>query len=283
MARSRTNGTKLTDANAHTVMDTFTGSISKNLWGTADEIPDFADLGRTDQLFDFDRFEAAAAAGGGQVYAKIADFVAAMKAANLAGKKLEGITVIKVDPAVEGGSSKIEQGDLAAGINITGTLLFRFKDGTDPTYKVTIVTPLNINAADLRGFVATDVRTFRSGYPGTYSNPAKKPSAVNIAPAYENFKDSDGLPACMLDNGTIDVRAAANVCGVVYGSSSIEIENQANELQYFNGMIIGGGVCLDGSTGAPQAVRYDPNTIKHLATMGGKVQGLRRTGHTVVD
>src|SRR5262249_19180763 len=35
------NSTKLTNANVHSVMDNFTGSVTKNVWGTPDEVPDF--------------------------------------------------------------------------------------------------------------------------------------------------------------------------------------------------------------------------------------------------
>src|SRR5262249_52409730 len=105
---------KIDDSNAAAEIGTFEGRIDKNLAGTQEEIPDFTNLGGPDQLFDFARFEAAAAAGAGQVYTRIDDFVAAMKAANLAGQKLEGITVLKINPATEGGGPSIDERDLPA-------------------------------------------------------------------------------------------------------------------------------------------------------------------------
>ncbi|MFQ5844014.1 MAG: hypothetical protein ACE5JG_03410, partial [Planctomycetota bacterium] len=73
---------------------TFAGSITDALAGTPEEIPDYTAIGSMDQLFDFNRFIAAARAGAGREFTSIAGFVAAMNAANAAGPPLEGITVL---------------------------------------------------------------------------------------------------------------------------------------------------------------------------------------------
>ncbi len=51
----------LTDANASTYLAGFGGSVTQDLQGTEDEIPDFTTIGSDQQLFDFDRYMAAAA------------------------------------------------------------------------------------------------------------------------------------------------------------------------------------------------------------------------------
>lgn len=279
----RYENTSLTDQNASANFTVFHGKIEKNLRLTADPIPDFTSLGGPDQLFDFAQFEAAANAGAGQVYTTLAAFRTAMNAANAQGKTLEGITVLKIDPAVEGNGPKLTTSNLAGGINITGTLVFRFKSGTAADYKVFIETPLNINKANLTGWNKSVESTYTSGYPGTYTNPAKKPSAVNIAPTYKNFAPDADLPALMFNNGIVDIHDAANICGVIYGPSFIEIEmKDSNKVQYINGSIFGGGgIYFQGKSGSTQAIRYDPNTVDKLTTMQNKAQVLTRIGYSV--
>ena len=64
--------------------------------------------------------------------------------------------------------------------NFTGTLIVRFVDGTDPLHKIQIHGECNINAADLSGVDPTDETTFTTGFPGTYLDASKKPSAVEM-------------------------------------------------------------------------------------------------------
>ena len=278
----------LTTANASTYIGGWEGDVEQGLAGTSNEIPDFTSLGGTDQLFDFDRFKAAAAAGSGQIYNTLADFAAACNAANAAGTPLEGITVINIDSAAEGSNPKLVASGTGIpvpdGINCKGTLVFSFSNGTSSSYKVFLKIPLKINAADLSSWDPAVESTYTTGYPPVYSVPLKAPSAAVITPTYENFKADDGLPALMFDNGVVDIHGDTNVCGVVYGPSFIEIENKSGLTQYFNGSIIGGGgIYLEGhSSSGVQAFRFDPVALKNLQTFENKGKGLVRIGFSVV-
>ncbi len=209
-----------------------------------------------------------------------------MNAANAAGQPLEGITVLSLDPAVEGNSPKIVKEPsaksgkhfLPGGINIRGTLLFNFAPGTNPDYKVFLITDVNINPADLSGLVLADPSTYTSGYDLPWNDDTKKPSAVDISGAgFSNFTASDDLPALMFNTGVVDQHGASNICGLIYGPSFIEIENKEGQLQYFNGAILGGaGIFIEGDKSSGNTViKFDPTTIDLLATQGGKGQGLR--------
>jgi hypothetical protein len=273
----------MTTANAPSFLRAHRGEVQASLLGTDDEIPDYTSLGGPNQLFDFDRFEAAAGAGAGAVHNSIAAFEAAMDAANAAGEPLEGIHVLKIDPAVEGGSPKI---DIAGGIRMTGTLVFRFAPGTDPLYKVVCDLPMSINAADLTGVTFNDEGTWTTGYPGVYVDPTKRPDQVNISPAFTNFTADSDYPALMFDNGVVDIHGPANICGVIYGPSFVEIENKHNQLQFVHGAVFGGGGVFfeaNGTAGALQAIRFDPLTIDRLETKDQKGQVLTRTGFSVVQ
>ncbi len=276
---------RMTTGDANSYIN-FAGSITTGLAGTPEEIPDYTAIGSQDQLFDFNRFIATARAGAGREFTSIADFVAAMNAANAAGQPLEGITVLSLDPAVEGSSPKIVKAPsgksgkhfLPGGINIRGTLLFNFAPGTDPNYKVFLITDVNINPADLSGLVFSDPSTFTSGYSLPWNDDTKKPSAVDISGAgFANFTANDDLPALMFNTGVVDQHGASNICGLVYGPSFIEIENKDGQLQYFNGAILGGGgIFIEGNdTAGNTVINFDPTTIDLLATQGGKGQGLR--------
>jgi hypothetical protein len=270
--------------NAEDYLAAYGGTIRQDLAGSNEEIPDFTSLGGNDQLFDFDRYGAAAAAGAGQVFTSLADFKTGMQLANSMGESLEGITVLEIDPTTES-KPKIEVKDLPSGINISGTLMFKFADGTDPEYKVFILADLNVNAADLTDFDPADEDNYPSGYPATYTDPHKIPAAVDIGPTYENFLEDDDMPAIMFNNGVVDIHGAANVSGVVYGPSFIEIENKKANLQFFNGAIYGGGgVYIEGSKKAPgiQAIRFDSGTVDNLALQEGKGGALARIGFAIL-
>jgi hypothetical protein len=271
----------LNETNVGTYLLASSGKIEANLGGTPDEVPDFTSLGGTDQLFDFDRFEAAAAAGAGAVHSTLANFVAAMNLANSMGQPLEGIHVVRIDPAVAGGSPKP---NIPGGINVTGTLVFRFVDGTDPSYKVVLEMPVRVNAADLTSVNFANQGTYTTGYPGTYADPSKKPDQVDITPAFQNFTATSDYPAVMFNNGIVDFHGPVNVSGVVYGPSFIEIENKAGNVQFVNGAVIGGGgIYLEGHDSAGvTAIRYDYNTIDQLETMGNKGQTLIRQSFAIV-
>ncbi len=276
--------TTLTDSNVDSLLDAHDGELLKDLVGTEDELPDFTDPGGDDQLFDFERYRAAAAAGAGQIFTSLNDFQTAMENANSVGDKLEGITVVEIDPAVEGASPRITSAELSA-INITGTLVFIFADGTSPSYELDIETTLNINAADLSGWNRNNESTYTTGYPGSYDDPMKKPSARDITPAFKNFTTTDDYLALMMNNGVLDIDDRTNICGAIYTPSYLEIDgfNSSSCIQYFNGAIYtGGGICVQGQQNGVQAFRYDPNCVNRLQTKNGKGESLTRTGYAIL-
>ncbi|MFQ5505303.1 MAG: hypothetical protein ACE5F1_10950, partial [Planctomycetota bacterium] len=217
----------LTAANAGSYLGSFSGGIQQGLGGTPEQIPDFTALGGADQLFDFDRFQAAANAGAGTVFTSIASFASAMNTANGLGEPLEGIIVLDLDSGAEGSKPKIiptvpsKPGEVqvAGGINIRGTLLFRFNSGTASDYKVFITTALNLNAGDISGLNPADESTYATAYPPNFVDTSKAPWNVDITPGFENFDASSDLPALMFNTGIVDIHGSANVCGVVYGPS----------------------------------------------------------------
>ncbi|MFQ5504899.1 MAG: hypothetical protein ACE5F1_08910, partial [Planctomycetota bacterium] len=267
----------LTETNAPANMLAHSGTFEYDLAGTADEIPNFTALGGPDQLFDFLRFEAAARLTG-TLYTSLTAFVADMNAANSAGVPLQGIIVVKVDPALEGIDPEILPNGargpgihlVPRGINIQGTLAYMFANGTDPMYKIIVDIAVNINAADLRNLDLLDETTFTSGFPGRITDPSKMPWLVDITPAFENFTQPEDLPALMFDNSVVDLHGPTNICGVIYGPSFIEIENKnPSQLQYVNGAIFAGsGVYLEanGSPNSQQAFRFDTNVMDTIKT-----------------
>jgi hypothetical protein len=266
-------GVELTTENANDHI-LFAGGIVTDLAGTEDQLPDYTSIGSSNQLFDFDRFVAAARAGAGREFTSVPAFIAAMRAANDAGDPLEGITVLSIDDSV----NSIENGDLTRGINILGTLVVRFATGTDPMFKLFIRCECNINAADTSGLVPSDVSTYKTGYDVPWSNEGLRPHNVDISGAgFENFRESDDYPALMFNTGIVDLHDAANISGLIYGPSFIEIENKGARLQFFNGGVFGGGgVYFEGNgTSGVTVVSFDPNTIDQLATQDAKGQGLR--------
>jgi hypothetical protein len=270
----------ITEANALTYLAAWGGSMTTKLAGTDEEIPDFTTLGSAQQLFDFDRFEAAALAGAGAVYANVLAFEQAMAPANALGKPLEGITVIHIDLA-----DSANNPDFSVTVNITGTLIVRFADGTNPLDKVQMLSDCNINKADLSSVVPTNVTTYTSGFPGAYLDSSKRPSAVDISPTYPNFTSSEDVPAMMYNNAILDIHGNANICGVVYAASFLELENKISGIHYLNGAIFsGGGMFIDGGDilGSKTMIRFDPNTVDRLQTLGsGGKASLVRKGYAV--
>ena len=148
--------------------------------------------------------------------------------------------------------------------------MFHFTNAPDRFYKIFIETPLHVNAAPLGpGFDPADAATFATGYPPVITA-AKDPRNVDLTAAgFANFGPEDDLPALMFDNGTVDIHHEANVCGVVYGPSFIEIENKHGQRMFFNGVVIGGGgIFLQGSNaaGGPQVFVFDSGAVDSLAT-----------------
>lgn len=241
--------------------------LSMTNYGTANQIPDYTADGSVDQLFDFGRFKAVAKASG-NYFTNVAAFVAAGKT-----NTLEGVIYVEVSKTEM--STDMSATIMPSGINIRGTLVVGFATNVVATDKWQNTAALNINAANLSGLNPTNPATFTTGYPPTYTNPAKNPANVDITSyGYANFTASDDLPAVMYNVGIFDVHGPVNVCGVVYSPSFFEIENKiAGQLQYFKGsMISGGGVYIQNDkVGANRSiVSYDPNALDKLATSGTK-------------
>lgn len=245
-------------------------AISMNNRNTAYEIPDYTADGATDQLFDFDRFIAAAKASGNH-FTNLTSFVNVMKT----GVTLEGIVAVDI---AKSGLPSLSDSTLPFGINIRGTLVFNFSSEYRPSDKVINSAAMNINAANLAGLVPGNPATYTSGYPPVYSNPAKNPVNIDLASrGFANFTPYDDLPALMYNVGILDIHGPANICGVVYSPSFMEIENkQDGQIQYFKGTLIGGGgILLENNKRATTIVSYDPNALDLLATSGGKGKSLK--------
>lgn len=278
---------QLDETNVASYLKGQSGQLVQGLGGTADEIPKFTALGGPDQLFDFDRY-AAAAALTGTTFNSLAAFTAAMNAKNALGEKLEGIIYLNIDPALEGAGPVIDASvgtlTIPGGINISGTLVFRFAVGTPPSYKVQLDVALNINAADLTGLNLADETTFSSGFPGILS--ANQPWLVDISPTYQNFSATEDLPAFMVDTSIVDIHGPCNISGIVYSPAFIEIENKfPNQLQYINGSVFGGsGVYIEGATTptSQTAIRFDHSVMDTLETKDDRGVVLTRTGYAIV-
>ena len=246
-----------------------TNSVSQTLYGTSSEIPDYTDESSADQLFDFNRFIAAAKLSG-NYYSNLTSFIAAGKASTL-----EGIVVVNIVKGATGQPTSLDATDFPSGINVRGTLVFYFS-GYAASDKLVNTAAININAGNLSGLVATNPATYTTGYPPTFSNSAKNPFTLDIKstyPQFDNFSPGDDLPALMYNIGILDIHGSANICGVVYSPSFMEIENKGSgTTQYFNGSLItGGGVIIDnGNSGSKSVVNYDPNALDRLATSGSK-------------
>jgi hypothetical protein len=113
------------------------------------------------------------------------------------------------------------------------------------------------------------VVTYPTGYPPVYADTNKSPYSVTPA-GWPRFDPSDDLPALMYNNAILDMHGDVNICGVVYSSSFMEIENkQSGQTQYFNGALIGGGgIYVENGQHATSIVRYDQNALDRLATSG---------------
>ena len=245
-------------------------AIAMTNQNTAAQIPDYTNPGSPDQLFDFNRFIAAAKASG-NYFSNLTAFVNVMKT----GVVLEGVVAVDI---AKSGLPSLSPSTLPFGINIRGTLVFNFSSGYSPSDKVANTAAMNINPANLSGLIAGNAATYASGYPPVYSNPAKNPANVNIAPqGFANFSPYDDLPALMYNVGILDMHGPVNISGVVYSPSFMEIENkQDGQIQYFKGSLIGGsGILFENNKSAKSIVSYDPNCLSLLATSGTKGKSLK--------
>jgi hypothetical protein len=76
----------------------------------------------------------------------------------------------------------------------------------------------------------------------------------------------------MYNIGILDIHGNANISGVLYTPSFVEIENKKDgQTQYFNGSIIGGGgIYIQNNQKATSIVTYNPATLDYLATSSNK-------------
>ena len=241
-------------------------SMSKSLYGTSSQIPDYTNPGSSNQLFDFNRFIAAADVMGTH-YTNATTF---MNIAKL-GTIMEGIIVVDVPKS--GTQPVLDDSKLPYGINVRGTLIFNFTGNWAPLDKIVNTATMNINPANLSGLVASNPSTYTTGYPPTYTNASRNPINVDItAKGFNNFTVDDDLPALMYNNAILDIHGDANICGAVYSSSFMEIENKnAGQVQYFRGALIGGGgIYVENGQTATSIVSYDAKAISNLATSGNR-------------
>lgn len=258
-------------------------SISMTNYSTANQVPDYTLAGAADQLFDFNRFIAVAdlTPNGPSVsknnhFTNIADFIKVISNAPNSTTFLEGVIVVNVKQADFNTYSQGLTPTLLKShpINIHGTLVFNFAADVVATDYFMNSATVNINPASLAGLNATNPATFTTGYPPVYVDPLKSPTNIDITTkAFQNFTGDDDLPALMYNNGIFDIHGAANICGVIYTPSFIEIENlTAGNLQYFRGTLIcGGGALIDNHWAkATSIVSYDAGALDLLATSSNK-------------
>jgi hypothetical protein len=247
-------------------------AISMQDYGTADEIPDYTAEGSSDQLFDFNRYIAAADVAKTH-YTNLGSFFAANNAASsIPNGALEGIIVVDIWRS-DRNFGNLDPRSLPKGINVRGTLIFNFSSEFGPMDKIVNTATININAANLAGVNPADPNTYTTGYPPKYSDATKNPTRIDITPlGFPNFLPIDDLPALMYNIGILDIHGSANICGVVYTPSFVEIENkQDGQTQYFRGSIIGGGgIFVENGKRATSIVGYDPGTLDYLATSSNK-------------
>jgi hypothetical protein len=242
--------------------------IQQQLYGTDKEIPDYTAEGSPDQLFDFTRFILAAKASS-NYFSNLTAFVNAAKSNTLEG-------IVAVDIPTKSGLPSLDTKTLPSGINIRGTLVFNFGSVWSGSDKIVNTATMNINPANLAGFNGTNPATWGSGYPPSYANSNKHPANINLLAystnRYSNFTHEDDLPALMYSIGILDIHGNANISGVLYTPSFVEIENkQDGQVQYIRGSIIGGaGVLVENGKAAKSVVYYDPKTLDKLATSGTK-------------
>lgn len=245
-------------------------SVSMTNRNTAYEIPDYTADGSADQLFDFNRFIAAAKASGNH-FTNLTSFVNVMKT----GVTLEGIVAVDI---AKSELPSLSDSTLPFGINIRGTLVFNFSAAYRPSDKIVNTAAMNINPANLSGLVLGNPATYTSGYPPVYSNPAKNPANVDlVSRGFANFTPYDDLPAFMYNVGILDMHGPVNISGVVYSPSFMEIENkQDGQIQYFKGSLIGGGgILVENIRSGTTIVSYDSNSLNLLATSGTKGKSLK--------
>jgi len=131
--------------------------------------------------------------------------------------------------------------------------------------------PLNINPADLSELSPGNPETYTSGYPAEFDDEDRIASNVDISDlGYDNFSETDDLPALMYRTSLADLHGDLNISGVVYSPVFAEIENtDAGQTQYISGsVIVGGGIYYQNKKDATSIITYDPTALDRLATAG---------------
>jgi hypothetical protein len=254
-------------------------AVSKTNYNTANEIPDYTAQGTANTLFDFDRFVALADLTtnafnpkGNNHFTNLATFFAANNvAATSAAKALEGVIVVDItskDPNL----NNLNPTHLPNGINVKGTLFFKFDSSFGPLDKIINTATMNINPANLSGLVANNPATYPSGYPPVYYDNTKNPTNINIASkGFANVTPDEDLPALLYSIGVLDIHGNANISGVMYTPSNMEIENKAdNQIQYIKGMLIMGlGIYFENNQHSTSIISFDHNAVDSLSTLAG--------------
>jgi hypothetical protein len=255
-------------------------AYSMTNWGTANQIPDYTAQGTSNTLFDINRFIAVAnatphgyAPSGNNHFTNLSDFMTAVQNHPSQSNSLQGVIVVDIYQADKNLGNLTSQ-NLPNGINIEGTMLFNFSGpGWDPvSEKIVVTASLNLNPADLSHLVPTNPATYTTGYPPVYTDPTKNPVNINITPyGYQNFTAADDLPAEIYTYGCLDMHGNANICGVCYTPSYMEIENKADsQTQYIRGAcIMGYGIYYENLQNSVSIISYDPNALNALATLNG--------------
>jgi hypothetical protein len=274
-------------ANGRVNMDTNyisqgTTAYSSTNYGSANEIPDYTTQGTSNTLFDINRFIAVAdktpggpSASGNNHFTNAFNFYKAVTNSSPTNP-IEGVVVVDIT-STDTWASKFTDSLVPKGINIKGTLLFNFiGSGWDPTTeKIIVSADMNVNAANLAGLVATNPATYPSGYPPVYANTNKNPVSIDIsAKGYNNFTAEDDMPAIIYTIGVLDLHGNANISGVMYTPSYMEIENKsAGNLQYIKGaLIMGHGIYYENVQAATSIISFDSRTLDSLSTVGTSVK-----------
>lgn len=255
-------------------------AYSQTNWGTSGQIPDYTAQGSSNALFDIGKFLAVAnlTPGGyspstNNHFTNLATFIAAA-AAHTSTNPMQGVIAVDVSQS-DPNLNNLTSSKIPNGINIHGTWLMNFTGtGWDPTTEKIIVTAgIYINAADLSSLNPLNTSTYPTGYPATYTDPTKNPTNINITSlGYSNFMAGDDMPAEIYTIGVLDMHGPADICGVLYTPSYMEIENKNNnQTQYIRGaLIMGNGIYYENtSSSSTSIISFDPNTLDSLVTLGG--------------
>jgi hypothetical protein len=254
------------------------GSISATNRNSANEIADITAQG-TNALFDFGLFIAAANATTNiynlkthnNHFTNVLSFATAMS--NSPNHTVEGVVVVDIRKSDSDYNNAGDPKLFPYGINVHGTLFYNFGPEFGITDKFVVTADLNVNAANLSTMVATNPATYPSGYPPVYTDNSKNPTNTFVTSTGSQtnfFKAGDDLPALMYNIGEVDIHGNANVSGVCYTPSYMEIENkQDGQTQYFKGsLIMGNGIYYENNDRSTSIISFNNAAIDSLTTLG---------------